>query len=116
MPDLTRSAARRLFAEFAQGEPGGGPAFGERKDPATITAYAALAGASATVLNATGVIGGSKGSASPPPLAPPPVMPEPDDAATKAAKRRALAGQAQRQGRQSTILSNDLSSGDLLGS
>lgn len=48
----------------------------------------------------------------PPPVAPPPVMPTVDDAAVKKAKRKSLAAQQSRQGRQSTILT---SADDALG-
>lgn len=55
-----------------------------------------------------------KKAPSAPTIAAPTVMPAPDDEATKDAKRRSLAGQLQRKGRQSTILSDPVSS-DLLG-
>jgi len=47
----------------------------------------------------------------------PTVMPTADDAAIRAAKRKALAGQSKRSGRQSTILSGDggVGSSDTLG-
>lgn len=58
-------------------------------------------------------------AAAPPAPAPvvtaPTPMPLPDDAAVAAAKRRSIAGQMQRSGRQSTILTSDPVTGDPLG-
>lgn len=51
----------------------------------------------------------------PPTVAPPTPMPTPNDEAQQAAKRRALAAQQARRGRQSTILANDSADGDTLG-
>ena len=45
----------------------------------------------------------------PPPVLPPPAMPTPNDDATKKAKRRSLASQYARKGRQSTIMSDAVS-------
>lgn len=45
----------------------------------------------------------------------PSLMPTPDDEVARAAKKRAAAGLSQKRGRQSTILSDPLSGGDLLG-
>ena len=44
-----------------------------------------------------------------------PVIPLGDDAATKRSRRRSIASQMQRRGRQSTILTDDTQSGDVLG-
>lgn len=98
------------------GHPLRGPAFGERTDPASLSIGTVLTGlgAGASVLGAIGGMGGSKSVAPAPPIAKPPVMPIPDDAAVKAAQRRSLADQAQRRGRQSTILS-DTTTNDPLG-
>ena len=43
------------------------------------------------------------------------VIPNADDDATKAARRRSIAGQMQRRGRQSTLLTDQDSGGDALG-
>lgn len=43
----------------------------------------------------------------PPVFEPPPVMPTSDDEAVKASKRRSIAGQVARRGRQSTILTQN---------
>lgn len=51
----------------------------------------------------------------PPPVLPTPVMPTPDDAAQKRQRQRLLAGQMQRRGRSSTILSDSVTGGDTLG-
>lgn len=59
--------------------------------------------------------GAEKEAPTPPPVAPPPVMPVPDDAAVQAAKRRSIAMQLQRRGRQSTILTDPVTGGDGLG-
>ena len=99
--------------EFPVGEACRGPAFGERLEPATIatiTAVGSLLGGGAAVLNATGALGGKKSSAPPPVVEKPLVMPEPDDDAVKMARRRSLASQSARQGRASTILSDDYQS------
>jgi hypothetical protein len=45
---------------------------------------------------------------------PPPVIPLPDDDATRKAKRKSVATQVQRSGRQSTMLSNTIA-GETLG-
>lgn len=50
--------------------------------------------------------------APPPPLAPPPVMPTPDDRAVRDARRRSLAQQYMRRGRDSTVLSQDYTGGN----
>lgn len=64
----------------------------------------------------SGLFGGSEPTIiQAPEIKPPPVMPTPNDAATKAAKRRALVTQYSRRGRQSTILSDALSGSDALG-
>lgn len=44
-----------------------------------------------------------------------PVIPLGDDAATKRARRRSIASQMQRRGRQSTILTGDTTTSDTLG-
>jgi hypothetical protein len=66
-------------------------------DPATI----ALIGAGAI----GGTILGGAMNKPPPAIQAPPVMPTPDDEAVKRARRRSLAAQLGRRGRQSTILS-----------
>lgn len=125
--------------EFPVGDPMGGPAFGERREPVSAaligTAAAGGAGATAGLIGAGGALSaggllsglgaisaigsmfsGKKGSAQAPQLSKPTVMPTPDDEAQLAAKRKSLAAQSQRRGRQSTILSDPVSaSGDLLG-
>lgn len=50
------------------------------------------------------IFGGAKSPAPPPPT---PVMPLPDDEAVKGAKKKKLADMAARQGRASTILTQD---------
>jgi hypothetical protein len=76
----------------------------------------AVIGAIGVGLSAVQMMTSKKGgSAAAPTVTKSPVMPTADDAATKAAERRSLAGQAQRKGRQSTILENDSTVGDLLG-
>jgi hypothetical protein len=125
MPKITRSQIRILLAEFPQGDPHGGPPAGKREDPVTlgtVATYASIATAGVSILNATGVIGGGKGGgdgtvlAPPPTVTPPPTMPLPNDQAVQDAKRRSVAAQVQRQGRQSTILTGPASSAsDLLG-
>lgn len=89
------------------GDPFGGPANGKREDPTSV-----VGGIGMSLLGS--VLGGGKSSPAPPPITQPTVMPTPDDEATRSAKRKSLAGQIQRRGRQSTILSDPVSS-DLLG-
>lgn len=51
-----------------------------------------------------------------PVIPPPPVMPTPDDKAVEAAKRRSIAAQIARRGRQSTMLTDPVTGGsDTLG-
>lgn len=60
--------------------------------------------------------GGDKPQAPPAPvLEPPTPMPMPDDEAVAAAKRRSIAAQMQRSGRQSTLLTSDPVTGETLG-
>lgn len=112
MPDLTRSAKRALLSEHPQGDPRRGAPFGERTDPGTIGIISAIGSGLGAVSTIAGM--GKKDSAPAPIVSKPTTMPTPDDAAAKAAKRRALAGATERRGRQSTILSDD-TAGDLLG-
>lgn len=77
-----------------------------------IAAAAGLLGSAASVGN---VLFGGKDAPQTPQLSKPETMPTPDDDAARNAKKRSLAAQAQRRGRQSTILSDPLSGGDLLG-
>lgn len=51
----------------------------------------------------------------PPSVTAPTVMPTPDDEAIQAEKRKKLSALSQRRGRQSTILSDNTQSTDLLG-
>ena len=83
-------------------------------EAATMMAIGSLLGGTASILNVAGVFGGGGDSAAPPSPSTPAVMPTPDDDATKAAKRKQLSALSQRRGRQSTILSEPVSS-DLLG-
>lgn len=50
-----------------------------------------------------------------PVVTPPTPIPLPDEEAIASAKRRSIAGQMQRSGRQSTLLTNDTGTNDLLG-
>lgn len=79
---------------------------------AAASAIGGLLGGVGSVFNA---FKGTPDQPAPPVLTTPTVMPTPDDAAAKAAKRRQLSGLAQRRGRQSTILSDNTQSADLLG-
>jgi hypothetical protein len=66
----------------------------------------------------SGILGGGEAPApviTPPPIIPPPEMPTPNGEAAKKAKRRSLAAQLGRQGRQSTILSDAVTSNETLG-
>lgn len=100
--------------DFPVGDAQRGPAFGERCDPGTVGLIGAVGGALGGVGSLIGALGGGGDSPAPPTPSAPTVMPTPDDEAARAAKRKALAGQAQRRGRQSTDLTG-VSSGDLLG-
>ena len=51
----------------------------------------------------------------PPPVLPPTAMPTPDTEAQKRSRRKLLAGQTQRRGRASTILSDAVSGSETLG-
>lgn len=64
-----------------------------------------------------GLFGGNDKPAAPaaPVLEAPTPMPLPDDEAVAAAKRRSIAAQMQRSGRQSTLLTNDPVTGETLG-
>lgn len=67
------------------------------------------------VLGGLGTILGGTSQPTPPPAPPPPaVMPTPDDAAIQAAKKKQLAADMARSGRQSTIMS-DTTNEDKLG-
>lgn len=68
--------------------------------PMLTTAGSILGGVSAVA----GLAGGGKDTPAPPPIAPPTPMPIADDAKVKAARRRSTVEQMQRQGRESTIL------------
>ena len=82
----------------------------------SATTIIAGVGAAASALGAiSSLTKKSPSAAVAPALEAPKVMPTPDDDAARAAKRRAVAGLAQKRGRQSTILSDPLASGDLLG-
>lgn len=71
-------------------------------------------GAAGSVATAVGALSNNKRSpAPPPPIAPPALMPTPDDQAAKLAKRRSIANQVSRSGRESTFLTPD--PGGLLG-
>lgn len=76
-----------------------------------LAAGSILSGATSVL----GALSGGKSSAPAPVVTQPTVMPTPDDEAQKAAKRRALAGQLQRRGRESTILDQGLTSDPLGG-
>lgn len=72
----------------------------------------------ASILSGAGSMAmASKGSPdiTPPEVPKPTVMPTPDDEAMKAEKRKKLSSLSQRRGRQSTILSDNTQSADLLG-
>ena len=79
---------------------------------AAATAIGGLLGGVSSLFTA---FQGSPDQPAPPATTTPTVMPTPDDEASKAAKRRQLSGLAQRRGRQSTILSDNTQSADLLG-
>ena len=100
--------------EFPVGSPTRGAPYGERTDPGTIAMVAAIGGAASGAASLYGALSGGKDSPAPPTVSKPTVMPSPDDDAMKLAKKKALAGQVQRRGRQSTVLESD-TSGDLLG-
>lgn len=101
--------------EFPVGDANRGPAFAECLDPATLGTVAAIGSVLGGAATVAGVLGGKKTPAAPPPLSAPAKMPEPDDAAVRAAKRRSIAAQSQRQGRDSTVLSDPLAGTDILG-
>jgi len=85
-------------------------------DPATLMAIGSILGGGAAVASATGMFGGGeeKAATATPAVSTPTVMPTPDDAAAKRAKQRTATALQQRKGRQSTILSEPVST-DLLG-
>lgn len=83
-------------------------------DPATLTAIGSILGGSAAVASATGMFGGKDATTATAEVKAPTVMPEPDDEAAKRAKRKLAGTLQQRKGRQSTILSEPVST-DLLG-
>ena len=76
-----------------------------------------MGGGFGKLLDPLGLFGGSDTPQviAPPPVIPPPAMPLPDDAAAKRARRKSLAGQLQRSGRQSTILSDAVTDTQTLG-
>ena len=76
--------------------------------------FLAAAGSAVTILNALGGDDSPAAPAAAPTVAPPTVMPTPDDDAAKAMKKKQAMALSARRGRQSTILSDPLSS-DLLG-
>lgn len=78
----------------------------------TVLTYGAAA---ASALGAIKTLTADHSTPPLPAISKPTLMPEPDDAAAKAAKRKTLEGAASRRGRESTILSDPLSGGDLLG-
>lgn len=63
-----------------------------------------------------GLLGGKQPApVVPPPILPPPPMPTPDGDEARKARRRSLQAQYARQGRQSTILSDAVTSTETLG-
>lgn len=83
-------------------------------DPVTLTAIASIIGAGASAGSAMGLFGGNESQKdSAPALATPTVMPTPDDDAARKAKMAQGAALTQRRGRQSTILSDSVTSDPL---
>lgn len=80
---------------------------------AELAAYAAIAGSVATVINMMNQPDAPAPQATPA-VAPPTAMPTPDDDAAKAMKKKQAMALSKQRGRQSTILSDPMSS-DLLG-
>lgn len=101
--------------EFPAGDARRGPAFGERFDPSTVGIVSAVGAALGGAGSLVGALGGGGGGGAAPAPSAPTVMPTPDDEAARAAKRKSLAAQAQRRGRQSTILSDPTAGSDILG-
>lgn len=66
----------------------------------TLAAFGSILGGGASLVSAMG----KKDSPAPPPVAPPVPMPDADSTKVAAARRRSTVEQMQRQGRESTIL------------
>lgn len=83
-------------------------------DPVTLAAIGTIIGAGATAGSALGIFGGGdKQAPAAPVTAAPTVMPEPDDEAAKKAKLREAQALTARRGRQSTVLSDSVTSDPL---
>lgn len=75
---------------------------------AAMAAYPAITSilATAGTAYAVGEMAKPKGTPQAPPITPPKVMPNVDDEASKRARRRSLAAQVTRSGRESTVLAD----------
>ena len=62
-----------------------------------------------------GLFGSAPAPVTPPPILPPPQMPTANDDGAKAARRKSMAAQYARRGRQSTILQDAVTSAETLG-
>ncbi len=110
MLNLRKQHMKYWMAEMPIGDPHGGVAFGEKKDPIFSLPLAAqvFIGATAAQVITSGLNTYSSSNNMPPTpaLTPPTAMPSPGDATTKAAERASIAEQLRRRGRASTILTD----------